>query len=398
MGHAKVLALILAGGEGNRMDVLTQVRAKPALPYAGVYRLIDVPLSNCVHSGLTDVWIVEQFQPHSINEHLVNGRPWDLDRTYGGLRLMSPHQGTSESGWHQGNADAIYRNRRFIRDFDPDVILVLSADHIYKLDYRKVLDAHHKREAAVTMVTTEVQRAEATRFGNVQVDSDGKVTQFAYKPDEPISTIATTEVFVYDARTLLTTLDKLASEAGGSDEQSGLEDFGHQLLPQLVDQGRAYAYALNSYWRDLGTIESYVASHMDLLNDDPPLDLDDPQWPILTRTTPRVPARILGSAHVTNSFIAPGCEIRGRVTNSVLGSGVTVHEGAEIQNAIIFQDTVIGPGAQIRAAIIDQEVQIAERVQIGGDSSDSKITLVGLGAQIRAGTRIAPGEHVQPGA
>jgi glucose-1-phosphate adenylyltransferase len=394
MARVRILALILAGGAGSRMELLTEVRAKPALPYAGVYRLIDFPLSNCVHSAITDVWVVEQFQPHSLNEHLVNGRPWDLDRTYGGLRLMPPYTGTREGGWHQGNADAIYHNRRFIRDFNPDVVLTLSADHIYKLNYRDAIEAHLDSRADVTIVTTQVPREQASRFGVVQLDGK-RVTHFAYKPDKPASGTVTTEVFVYDARTLLDTLDELADESDETDE-SGLEDFGHQLLPRLVETGRAYAYPLDGYWRDVGTIESYFASHMDLLQDEPPLKLDEPDWPILTYGTMRLPARIHGSARIERGLIAPGCTIHGSVINAVLAPGVVVEPGATVRDAIIFGNTRIQAGAHVQRAIIDSDVTIGAGAQIGGERSDDEsITLIAQGAQVAADAVIRAGDRVK---
>lgn len=397
MTHTTILALILAGGEGNRMDVLTTVRAKPALPFAGVYRLIDFPLSNCVHSAIADVWIIEQFQPHSLNEHLVNGRPWDLDRTYGGLRLLQPFKGTNEGGWHQGNADALYRNRHLIRQFEPDVLLVLSADHVYKLDYRTVIDAHLAQNAHVTMVTTQVARAEASRFGNVRVENN-KVTRFAYKPDEPISDIVTTEVFVYNPQVILAKLEQIGAEAEG--DESGLKDFGDELLPQLVEAGHAYAFPLDGYWRDVGTIASYWQAHMDLLQATPPLALDEPKWPILTLGAARLPAHIHASARIENSLIAAGCEVRGQVIDSVLAPGVIVAEGAVVRNSIIFNDTVIAANAEISYAIVDSQVAIGERARIGGtpdiDNLDQGITLIGERAQIAAAAQIAMGSRIQP--
>ncbi|MDF2441118.1 MAG: glucose-phosphate adenylyltransferase, partial [Abditibacteriota bacterium] len=339
MKHPKILALVLAGGEGNRMQQLTEQRAKPALPFAGVYRLIDFPLSNCVHSQIENVWVVEQFETHSLNEHLTNGRPWDLDRTHGGLQILPPHKGSGEDGWHQGNADAIYRNRRFIQKFNPDLLLVLSADHIYTLDYRDVIEAHLETGADVTMVTTEVDPQEAVRFGNVDVDASRRVTRFDYKPDEPASDIATTEVFVYTQSTLMAVLDELidgAKTEADNPEDAALEDFGHELLPALVERGRAYAFPLDGYWRDAGTIESYFAAHMDLLQNESPLRLDNPQWPILTRDTQRLPARIAASAHIDNALISPGWTIQGTVRNAVLSPGVVIENGATVEDAVLL--------------------------------------------------------------
>lgn len=405
MKRPKVLALIMAGGEGKRMDLLTDVRAKPALPYAGVYRLLDFPLSNCMHSDISNVWVIEQFLPHSLNDHLVNGRPWDLDRTYGGLRIIQPHTGADEGGWHQGNADAIYRNRRLIREFDPDLLLVLSADHIYKLDYNDVIESHFANKAAVTMVTTRVPLEQAGRFGTLEVDDQGKVTHFDYKPKQPSSEIVTTEVFVYTTRKLLDTLDQLTAEK--QDDDDVLKDFGHELIPALVAQGSAFAYPLEGYWRDVGTIESYWQSHMDLLEAELPLNLDEPAWPILTLGVQRVPARIAESARITNSLISPGCQIRGTVINSVLAPGVVVEAGAVVRHSIVFHDTTIEADAQVAYSILDSSVQVGAGAKIGlhgksgSPSSDAEvvpdITLVGQRAQVPADQHIPAGAKVQPG-
>ncbi|HEY9421281.1 MAG TPA: sugar phosphate nucleotidyltransferase, partial [Thermoanaerobaculia bacterium] len=312
--HTKVLVLILAGGEGGRLEVLTAERAKPAMPFGGVYRLIDFPLSNCLHSGLSDVWVVEQYELHSLNEHLANGRPWDLDRTYGGLRVLPPYQRKSkveEGGFAEGNADAIYRHKSLIREFGPDVLLVLSADHVYRLDYREVIDRHRETGAAVTLVTTRVPKEEAGRFGVVQVDGDGRVTGFEYKPESPKSDLVTTEVFAYDAPRLLETLDRLARDTEG--EESGLKDFGHELIPLLVQEGQAREFRHEGYWRDVGTIESYWEAHMELLESKPSLVLDDPDWPLRTYGTQRLPARVEGSAQIHGCLISSGCRIAGRV-------------------------------------------------------------------------------------
>lgn len=405
MAGKKILGLILAGGAGGRMDVLSDVRAKPALPYAGVYRLIDFPLSNCVHSGLSDVWVIEQYQPQSLNDHLANGRPWDLDRTYGGLQVFPPFQGKAESGWHEGNADALYRNRSFIREFDPELVLVMSADHIYKLDYRHAIDAHSKFGADVTMVTTEVPIEQAGRFGTVQVDEDGKVTGFEYKPDEPKSGIVTTEVFAYNPEKLLSTLEELAT--GGDGESSGLEDFGNGLLPRLVEEGGAYEYRLDGYWKDVGTPDSYLQSHIDLLEPEPVLNLDDLEWPILTQSSQRPPARIMGTAQIENSLISSGCAIRGRVVRSVVGPGVVVEEGACVQDSVVFQNTIIREGATVQCAIIDQDARVGKDARVGalpkgedGEPSSptaDQITLVGRSARIAARKTIEAGGRVQPG-
>lgn len=348
--RGQLLALVLAGGEGGRLGPLTEDRAKPALPFAGVYKLIDFPLSNCHHSRVSNVWVLQQYEAHSLSEHLSNGRPWDLDRTYGGMRVVQPYTGDPESGFYNGNADAIHSNREAIEEFDPEEILVISADAVYKLDYRDVLDDHREHGAEVTLATTEMPLEEAGRFGTVEVARDGRVTAFEYKPDEPRSGTVTTEVFVYDARVLLDTLAEIAEGDGE------LEDFGHELLPRLVDRGKAYARELGSYWKDVGTIESYWQAHMDLLEPEPALVLDDASWPILTLASQRPPARVEASARIESSLVSPGCTVLGRVVRSVLAPGVVVEEGAEVVDAVVLHDARIG--ARVSRAIVDTAAEI----------------------------------------
>ena len=410
MRRIEVLAVVLAGGEGGRLDVLTEERAKPAMPFAGVYRLIDFALSNCVHSGISDVWVIEQYQPHSLNEHLSNGRPWDLDRTYGGLQVLPPYQRREddgdESGFSEGNADALYRHRRFLRECRPEIVLVLSADHIYKLDFGEVIARHRERKAAVTAVTTRVPRNQAGRFGVVQVDGDGRITDFAYKPEEPTSDLVTTEVFAYDARKLLSTLDDLAREAG-DDQGSSLKDFGHELIPRLVSEGSAWEYRMEGYWKDVGTVDSYFEAHMDLLAPEPGLVLDDPEWPILTLGHQRLPARIAESARIEESLISPGARVAGRVVHSVLGPGVVVEQGAVVRDSILLDEVTIRSGATVQCAILDVRVQLGEGSAVGGSEGGvqtgprrqriSDITLVGQKMHIPPGVRIPAGARVKPG-
>ena len=391
--RTKVLVLILAGGEGGRLEVLTAERAKPAMPFGGVYRLIDFPLSNCLHSGLSDVWVVEQYELHSLNEHLANGRPWDLDRTYGGLRVLPPYQRKAkeeEGGFAEGNADAIYRHKSLIREFGPDVLLVLSADHVYKLDYREVLDRHRESKAAVTLVTTRVPMEDAGRFGVVQVDGDGRVTDFEYKPESPKSDLVTTEIFVYDASRLLDTLDRLGENG------NGLKDFGHELIPSLVEDGEAREFRHEGYWRDVGTVESYWQAHMELLEPEPSLVLDDPDWPLRTYGTQRLPARVEGTAEIHGCLISSGCRVAGRVERSVLGTGVVVEEGAEVRDSILIESVVVKAGASVNRAILDAGVEVGEGARVGEAEGD--LVLAGQRARIGAGERVVAGERLPVGA
>ena len=356
--RGKVLALVVAGGEGERLKPLTDSRAKPALPFGGVYRLIDFPLSNCHHSRISDVWVIQQYEAHTLSEHLANGRPWDLDRTWGGLRVVHPTTG-DESGFYQGNADAINRNRTAIERFEPELLLVLSADGVYKLDYANVLEHHVEHEAEVTVVTTRASLEEASRLGTVSVDDTGLVTEFAYKPDKPSSEIVTTEVFVYDAQVLLRTLAEL------EEEQAELSDFGHSLLPRLVERGKAWSYGLDGYWQDVGTLESYWQAHMQLLEPRPALQLDDPEWPILTRASQRPPARIEKPATVETSLLSPGCTVRGNVVRSVIGPGVTVEEGISVVDSVVLGRSHVG--ADLERAIVDLGANVVRSVTGGNE-------------------------------
>ena len=389
------LVVILAGGAGSRMEVLTEHRAKPALPFAGVYRLIDFPLSNCLHSRLSDVWVIEQYEALSLTDHLANGRPWDLDRTHGGLRLLGPQQGPTESGWHLGNADALTKIRPFIREFDPDVLLVLSADHVYKLDYREVLAAHQDRGADLTMVTTVVPQEEASRFGTVSVGDDGRVTGFDYKPERPVTGLVSTEIFVYRPQSLLSTLDRLAAREGADDDLP--EDYGVSLLPAIVEEGRAYEHRLGGYWQDLGTVQSYWQAHMDLLAPEPPLELDDPGWPIHTQALPRPPAQVHGQTNVEDCLLSPGCDVAGRVVSSVLGPGTVVEPGAVVRNSVLFDDCTVASGATVDTAIVDSGAHIGSRAKLGKfGRRASDVTLVGRGASVPARARVAAGARVPP--
>lgn len=403
MKRDRVLVLVLAGGEGGRLGPLTKKRAKPAVSFGGTLRLIDFSLSNCLHSQLTDVWVIEQYQLHSLNDHLANGRPWDLDRTYGGLQVLPPYvedgdddgDGKSEKsgqkgqgGFAQGNADAIYRQRRLIREFAPDLILVLSADHVYKLDYRDVLDRHRACGAEVTMVTTHVPPGDdGSRYGVVQADAEGRVTEFDYKPKHPKGDRITAEVFVYDAARLLDTLDAIAAEGGE------LEDYGNELLPRLVKAGKAWAFPLEGYWRDVGTIESYWQAHMDLLASETELGLDAPEWPILTYGTQRLPARIVDGAVISNSLIAAGCTVAGTVRRSVLGTDVSVALGAVVEDSVLLHGARVEADARVRKGIVDEGAVIGAGARIGGEEEP---TVIGSRAKVEPGTTVKAGKHVEP--
>ncbi|HET7516174.1 MAG TPA: glucose-1-phosphate adenylyltransferase family protein [Actinomycetes bacterium] len=385
MPRPKVLALVMAGGEGSRLELLTERRAKPALPYAGVYRLIDFPMPNCVHSGIGDVWVLQQYRLQSLNDQLANGRPWDLDRTYGGLRLLPPQLGAGEpDGFHEGNADAIWRNRELIAQDDPETTLVLSADHIYRLDYGEVLARHRQRGAGVTVVTSEVPEPEASRQAVVEVAGDGRLSGFHYKPDEPPTTRVATEVFAFATRRLLDTLEELAGEGE-------LKDFGHGLLPRLVAAGEAVEHRMAGYRRDIGTVPAYWQAHMDLLDPERPLDLDDPDWPILGRAPHRLPARVEGSARLEGALLSPGSVVCGEVTRSVLGPGVVVEPGAAVRDAVLLDDCVVAAGARVERAVLDRGVRVGPDARVGRSDDDGDPALIGEEIHVPRGAIVAPG-------
>lgn len=378
-----MLALILAGGKGSRLGVLTDARAKPALPFGGNYRLIDVPLSNLTNSGVSDVWIIEQYRPHWLNTYLANGRPWDLDRTRGGLRLLPPFEGRAEEGFARGNAEAVHQHVSFLREYGADLLLMLSADHIYRLDYRRLVEQHLKTGADLTVVTTEVSREEASRFGVVQTGEEGRVTDFAYKPEQPQNSVVTAEVFLFNAHTLLDTLDALADE--------GLEDYGDQLIPHLVKTAQVHSFPLGGYWRDVGTVESYWQAHQDLI--DGAFQLDHPDWPLFTGGRQRQAARVLKGAVLENALISPGCTVHGEVRRSVLAPGVVIEAGASVHGSVLLEDVTVRAGAQVRHAVVDKGADIGQNARVGGEGD---ITLVGMNAVVDEAAAVAPGEHVEP--
>ncbi len=384
MALPRILVLVLAGGAGGRLELLTENRAKPAVPFAGVYRLIDFSLSNCEHSQIADVWVSVQFNPTSLSEHLSNGRPWDLDRTSGGLMTLPPFLGTDRGGWATGTADSLWRQADLVRDFDPEALVVVSSDAVYKLDYREVVEAHLGSGAEVTMVTTEVAEDDAARYGIVRVGEGGKVDDYAYKPDEPATTTATNEVFVFTPGPTLDRLEALADEAG----EDGLEDLGNQLLPAQTKEGLARAYSMQGYWRDVGTIPAYWAAHQDFLAEEPPIDLDDPAWPLHTRGGRRSSARILSGAVVEASLISGGTRVSGEVRGSVLSPGVVVEPGATVVDSVLLPGVRVRSGATVTRAVLDDGVDVGERASVGGDGD---ITLVGRRATVEAGTEVAAG-------
>jgi len=350
-----------------------------------MFRLIDFPLSNCLRADIADVWVLQQYNPGSLSDHLSNGRPWDLDRTTGGLLVLHPHQGDERGGWHQGTADGLWRSAPMIREFGPEALVVVSADAVYKLDYREVVEGHLDSDAAVTMVTTRVDKADAGRYGVVQVADDGSIIDYAYKPDEPTSNLVTNEVFVFSPDRVLDLLDELADAA---DEDSGLADLGDQVLPKLVAAGEAREHRFQGYWRDCGTVPAYWESHMDLLEDEPPIDLDEPGWRIQTAGGRSAAAGIEKGAEVDNCLLSPGCHIAGSVRHSVISPDVRIEAGASVRDSVLLHGVVVRSGAVVVGSIIDQNVEIGADARVGGDG---EIALVGGESRLPKGTVVAGG-------
>src|SRR4051794_3787379 len=386
MPPIRTLVIILAGGAGGRLELLTHSRAKPALPFAGTHRLIDFPLSNCLNAQISDVWVAQQFNPVSLSDHLANGRPWDLDRTAGGLLLLHPREGHDErTGFHQGTADSLWRNAGLIREFAPEALVIVSADAVYTLDYGALVSEHAESGQAVTMVTTTVDPEDAGRYGVVQAER-GAVRDYVYKPDDPEGNLVSNEVFVFRPAPLLDALDELAEQAG----DAGVEDLGHELLPRLVDAGEVREHRFEGYWRDVGTIPAYWTCHQELLGEDPPIDLDDPGWPVLTQATShRASARILAGASVEASLIAPGSQLAGTVQASVVGRGARVEHGAVVRGSVLLPGSVVRAGATVERAILDDGVEVGGEASVG--EHDGEIALVGKRAVVEPGARLAGG-------
>ena len=380
----KCIAMLLAGGQGSRLYALTERTAKPAVGFGGKYKIIDFPLSNCVNSGIDTVGVLTQYQPLALAEHIGNGAPWDLDRTRGGLSVLPPYQGKKHSDWYKGTANAIYQNIDFIKQYDADYVLILSGDHIYKMDYAKMLEYHENQKAVCTVATIEVPIEEASRFGICNTRPDGSIYEFEEKPKEPKNNQASMGIYIFNTDTLLQYL-----EADEADENSS-NDFGKNVIPALLAAGeRLFAYPFAGYWKDVGTISSLWEANMDLLGENPVLDLNDTSFRIFSRNYPRAPQFIGDKAVLKNSLITEGCVINGTVENSILFAGVTVEEGAVVKDAVVMEDVTVGSGAKVSYAIVDSDVVIEENATVGvSRGSRSKIVVIPKGEIVKKGDKV----------
>ncbi len=354
-----IVAVILAGGQGERLSVLSVKRAKPAVPFAGKYRIIDFALSNCVNSGIYNVAVLTQYRPHSLHDHIGVGKPWDLDRARGGIRLLQPYLGRRESDWYRGTADAVFQNLPFLADWKMDLALILSGDHIYKMDYGPMLSYHREQRADVTVGVMDVPLDEAHRFGTMIVDDAGRIVEFEEKPARPRSALISMGIYVFNPEVLTRRLTE------DSRMRTSSHDFGKDVIPRMVETDRVFAYRFDDYWRDVGTIASYWEANMGLLGDPSDVDLWDTDWVIHTRSEERPPAKVAGQARVANSLISHGCNIYGTVECSVLSPGVFVAEGAVVRNSILMTDTIVGREAIVDQAIMDKEVVVGAGAIVG---------------------------------
>jgi len=397
-----VLTLILAGGAGSRLSILGEKRAKPAVPFAGKYRIIDFPLSNAVNSDLYRIAVLTQFRPHSLMQHMGIGEPWDLNRQRpNGLQIWQPYRGRTDQDWYRGTADAIFQNRNFILEMDCDTLLILSGDHIYKQDYRDLLRFHQEKNADLTVAVMNVPPDEVSRFGIMSVDASQKITQFKEKPKQSDSTLASMGIYVFNTRFLLNLLEEDAQDSNSS------HDFGKNIIPRIVEMGRAYAYPFIGYWVDVGTIQAYWETNMALLEENPALDLYDPNWVIHTRSKERPPVKCTPPGQIINSIISNGCTIKGMVRNSILSPGVIIEKDAVVTDSVIMNDTIIRAGAQINRCVLDKEIKVGPGayVGVGEDNTPNKlepanihsgITIVGKRARIPAGAVIGRNCRIDP--
>ena len=398
MSKTEVVAMLLAGGQGSRLGVLTKSIAKPAVPYGGNYRIIDFPLSNCVNSGIYTVGVLTQYQPLVLNDYLGNGHPWDLDRLNGGVHVLSPYEAIGGAEWYKGTANAIYQNIAFIEKYDPKYVVVLSGDHIYKMNYANMIDFHKKNNADCTIAVLEVPWEEASRFGILATDENEQIYEFAEKPKEPKLNKASMGVYVFSWDKLKKYL--IEDEA----DPNSANDFGKNIIPNMLNDGqRMFAYPFKGYWKDVGTIDSLWEANLDIINPNVDLDLSDKSWRIYSRTPDAPPHYIGENATVENSSISEGCDIDGLVDYSVVSSDVTVEEGAEVRFSVIMPGAVIKKGAKVYYSIIAENAVIEEDAQVGEipenmeNSADWGVAVVGSGATITKNKKIPAKEMIASG-
>ena len=373
------IAMLLAGGQGSRLYDLTKQTAKPAVSFGGKYKIIDFPLSNCINSGIDTVGVLTQYQPLALNEYIGNGATWDLDRSRGGLSVLPPYQGNKKSDWYKGTANAIYQNITFIKQYNPDYVLILSGDHIYRMDYSKMLEQHKATGAACTIATITVPMEEASRFGICNTNDDDTIYEFEEKPKNPKNNQASMGIYIFNTKTLIEYL-----EIDEADENSS-NDFGKNIIPNILNNGeKISAYRFDGYWKDVGTISSLWEANMDLIGDVPVLNLRDNKFRIYSKNQARAPQYVGPNAKMVNSMISEGCKINGTVVNSILSGGVVIEEGAEVYDSVIMDDVVIRSGAGVYTAIVDSDTEVLSGATVGTKGADSsQIQVIAKGTVVK---------------
>ena len=382
------VAMLLAGGQGSRLFALTTNIAKPAVAFGAKYRIIDFPLSNCINSGIDTVGVLTQYQPLVLNEYIGNGQPWDLDRNYGGVHILSPYQAKTRSSWYEGTANAIYQNMHFMKMYNPEYILVLSGDHIYKMDYAAMLKAHKSTGADCTIAAINVPLSEASRFGILNTNPDGSIYQFEEKPKEPKSTLASMGIYIFTAEKLFKYLEEDEANPNSS------KDFGKDVLPAMLNAGeKMFSYCFEGYWKDVGTIASLWQANMDLLGENPEFDVGDKTWKMHSRNPLAPPEYVGKNGIVKNSILALGCEIYGMVENSILGSNVIVEEGATVKDSVVLANSIVKKNTKVSYSIIDENVTIGQNAVIGVEKDiNAEIVVLGRGITVNDGVCVKNGQ------
>ena len=384
------VAMLLAGGQGSRLYALTKKTAKPSVPFGGKYRIIDFPLSNCINSGLDTVGVLTQYQPLILNDYIGNGLPWDLDRTFGGVKILPPYQGQNGADWYKGTANAIWQNMEFINRYGAEYVIILSGDHIYKMNYAAMIDFHKKRGADCTIAVIDVPLEEASRFGIMSAYEDGTIYKFSEKPKNPDSTKASMGIYVFTREKL----EKYLREDNENPESAN--DFGKNIIPAMLAAGeKMIAYPFEGYWKDVGTIQSLWEANMDLLGERPVLSMLDETWRIYTRHEAAAPQFIGKNAVVENSSVTAGCEIDGCVKNCVLGSNVRVEEGAIVEDSVLMSNVTVKAGAVVRYSILDSGVTVGRNAVVGeAKESAEGIAVIGADCVVADGATVPAGAMI----
>ena len=381
------VAMLLAGGQGSRLYALTNQVAKPAVEFGAKNRIIDFPLSNCTNSGIDTVGVLTQYQPLVLNEYIGNGQPWDLDRVYGGVHILPPYQGKKKSNWYKGTANAIYQNLAFIERYEPDYVLILSGDHIYKMDYVAMLRAHEQKNADCTIAVLTVPMEDASRFGIMSMDGNDRITEFAEKPKQPKSNQASMGIYIFS----FDVLKQYLTDDENNPESSN--DFGKDIIPKMLADGKKmYGYHFEGYWKDVGTIKSLWEANMDLLGEKPKFDIFDTKQKIYARKVGDPPQFVGDNADIQNSIIGSGAEIDGTVINSVISGGVKIEKGAIVRDSVIFSNVVIKENAIVEMSIIDEYAEIGRRAVVGARGGENDITVIARNEKIADKTVIPAGE------